>query len=180
MLMDCGLSEEEAIRVGHELFDDNDDLWHIFDLAIMSDEEILNAYCKKYPNDAEIITFLCITANLCTWRDMIFGKRYIGLRRQDIIFIFCQIIRKKPFFKKHTEYADFMNDIDGLMVSYMINITKPDERIYQALCDKYSLDKSKCLFFDDRKENVLAARKFGMDSTLVTDKNFLLNELKKL
>ena len=26
MLMDCGLSEEEAIRVGHELFDDNDDL----------------------------------------------------------------------------------------------------------------------------------------------------------
>ena len=55
-----------------------------------------------------------------------------------------------------------MNDIDGLMVSYMINITKPDERIYQALCDKYSLDKSKCLFFDDRKENVLAARKFGM------------------
>lgn len=73
-----------------------------------------------------------------------------------------------------------MNDIDGLMVSYMINITKPDERIYQALCDKYSLDKSKCLFFDDRKENVLAARKFGMDSTLVTDRNFLLNELKKL
>lgn len=71
-----------------------------------------------------------------------------------------------------------MNDIDGLMVSYMINITKPDERIYQALCDKYSLDKSKCLFFDDRKENVLAARKFGMDSTLVTDRNFLLNELK--
>lgn len=94
MLMDCGLSEEEAIRVGHELFDDNDDLWHIFDLAIMSDEEILNAYCKKYPDDAEIITFLCITANLCTWRDMKFGKRYIGLSRQDIIFIFCQIIPK--------------------------------------------------------------------------------------
>lgn len=94
MLMDCGLSEEEAIRVGHELFDDNDDLWHIFDLAIMSDEEILNTYCKKYPDDAEIITFLCITANLCTRRDMIFGKRYIGLRRQDIIFIFCQIIQK--------------------------------------------------------------------------------------
>ena len=88
MLMDCGLSEEEAIRVGHELFDDDDDLWHIFDLAIMSDEEILNAYCKKYPNDTEIITFLCITANLCTWLDMIFGKRYIGSRWQDIIFIF--------------------------------------------------------------------------------------------
>ncbi|MDY4110021.1 MAG: hypothetical protein SOY48_03920 [Eubacterium sp.] len=45
MLMDCGLSEEEAVRVGRELFDDPDDLWHIFDLAVMSDEEILNAYC---------------------------------------------------------------------------------------------------------------------------------------
>lgn len=96
MLMDCGLSEEEAIRVGHELFDDDDDLWHIFDLAIMSDEEILNAYCKSIRTIPRLSPFLCITANLCTWRDMIFGKRCIGLRRQDIIFIFVKL-SEKPF-----------------------------------------------------------------------------------
>ncbi len=177
MLMDCGLSEEEAIRVGHELFDDNDDLWHIFDLAIMSDEEILNAYCKKYPNDSEIITFFMHHGEFMHVARYDIWKEVHRLKTAGY-HIYLLSNYPKSLFKKHTEYADFMNDIDGLMVSYMINITKPDKRIYQALCDKYSLDKSKCLFFDDRKENVLAARKFGMDSTLVTDRNFLLNELK--
>ena len=179
MLMDCGLSEEEAIRVGHELFDDNDDLWHIFDLAIMSDEEILNAYCKKYPNDSEIITFFMHHGEFMHVARYDIWKEVHRLKSAGY-HIYLLSNYPNSLFKKHTEYADFMNDIDGLMVYYMINITKPDERIYQALCDKYSLDKSKCLFFDDRKENVLAARKFGMDSTLVTDRNFLLNGLKKL
>ena len=86
----------------------------------------------------------------------------------------------ESLFKKHTQYADFMKDIDGLMVSYMINITKPDLRIYEALCSKYSLDKSKSIFFDDRKENIIAARKFGIDAAEVISKEFLLNELDKL
>ena len=46
MLVDYGLSESEAERVGRELFDDPDGLWNEMDLNIMSDEEIKAAYCK--------------------------------------------------------------------------------------------------------------------------------------
>ena len=58
MLQDYGLNENDAKRVCDELFNDSDDLWHIFDLATMTDEEIKNAYCKKHPNDAKAISFL--------------------------------------------------------------------------------------------------------------------------
>ena len=43
-----------------------------------------------------------------------------------------------------------MNDIDGLIVSYMVHKAKPDPAIYAALCEKYELNPSECLFFDDR------------------------------
>lgn len=39
-----------------------------------------------------------------------------------------------------------MNDIDGLIVSYMVHKAKPDQAIYAALCEKYELNPSECLF----------------------------------
>ena len=36
MLMDYGLEENEAIRVGTEMFDDPDRLWSIFDLGTLT------------------------------------------------------------------------------------------------------------------------------------------------
>ena len=47
MLMDYGLDEENAIRVGTEMFEDEDRIWDIFDLAVKSDEEIADMFCKK-------------------------------------------------------------------------------------------------------------------------------------
>ena len=179
MLQDYGLNENDAKRVCDELFNDSDDLWHIFDLATMTDEEIKNAYCKKHPNDAKAISFF-----------MEHGE-YMHIARADVwervhtlkkcgYNIYLLSNYPESLFKTHTQYADFMKDIDGLMVSYMINITKPDLRNYEALCSKYSLDKSKSIFFDDRKENIIAARKFGIDAAEVISKEFLLNELDKL
>lgn len=85
----------------------------------------------------------------------------------------------ESLFKKHTEYADFMDDIDGLMVSYMIHKAKPAEDIYKALCDKYGLDRSESIFFDDRSENVDGAVKFGMKSVKILSEQVLLDELDR-
>ena len=86
----------------------------------------------------------------------------------------------EELFKKHTEYADFMNDIDGLIVSYMIHKAKPDRAIYEALCEKYRLEPSECLFFDDRLENVQAAVNYGMQAKQVLSKEGLVEDLEKI
>ena len=139
MLMDYGLDEADAVRVGTQMFDDPDRTWSIFDLGTKTDEEIADTFCKKYTDDEEV----------------------------------------ESLFKKHTEYADFMDDIDGLMVSYMIHKAKPDEAIYKALCDKYNLDKSESIFFDDREENVDGAMKFGIKAVRILSEQVLLDELDK-
>ena len=54
MLMDYGLDEADAVRVGTQMFDDPDRTWSIFDLGTKTDEEIADTFCKKYTDDEEV------------------------------------------------------------------------------------------------------------------------------
>ena len=55
MLMDYGLSEEEAVRIGTEMFDDPEGLWGLLDLGTVPQQEIIDHYCRKYPADEKVI-----------------------------------------------------------------------------------------------------------------------------
>ncbi len=179
MLMDFGLSEQEAIRIGKKMFDDDENLWHVFDIGIISQEEIIARYCKKYPDDSNAITWFIRHGEYMhvprpkTW-DMLHKLKEKGYGMY-LLSNYPEIL-----FKKHTQYADFMNDIDGMIVSYMIHKTKPDIEIYDELCKKYGLNKSECIFFDDRKENVDGAIAYGMKSEQINSETQLLEILENL
>lgn len=179
MLMDYGLSEEEAIRVGGELFENPEQLWSEFDKGLYTQEEIICAYEKRYPRDAKAIRYF------------ISHGEYMHVPRPKIWELLHQLKEAgakvyllsnypEELFHKHLQYADFMNDIDGKMVSYMIKKAKPDEAIYYALCDNYGLKMEECIFFDDREENIATAKRLGMSGKKVTSKEMLQEELIKL
>lgn len=178
MFMDYGLDEDNAIRVGTQMFNDPDRTWDIFDLGIKSDEEIADIFCKKYPGDEDVIRwFIRHGEYMQVPRPKVWKKVYELKQKGYKIYILSNY--PESLFKKHTEYADFMDDIDGLMVSYMIHKAKPAEDIYKALCDKYGLDRSESIFFDDRSENVEGAVKFGMKSVKILSEQVLLDELDR-
>lgn len=178
MFMDYGLDEDNAIRVGTQMFNDPDRTWDIFDLGIKSDEEITDIFCKKYPGDEDVIRwFIRHGEYMQVPRPKVWKK--VHELKQKGYKIYILLNYPESLFKKHTEYADFMDDIDGLMVSYMIHKAKPAEDIYKALCDKYGLDRSESIFFDDRSENVEGAIKFGMKSVKILSEQVLLDELDR-
>lgn len=179
MLMDYGVSEKEALRLGDEMFNDPDRLWHIFDLGTKTQEEIIEAYEKKYPADAKVI------------RWFISHGEYMHVPRPDVwekihalkglgygIYILSNY--PEELFKKHTEYCDVMKDLDGMMVSYMIRQAKPDSGIYIALMERYGLSAGECLFFDDREENVNGALAVGMHAERVTGRKMLADRLEEI
>jgi putative hydrolase of the HAD superfamily len=179
MLRDYGLDKEDALRVGHEMFDDPEGLWQQMDLGIRSIEDIIAAYAQHYPKDAEVI------------RWFIEHGEYMHVPRPKVWKMVHQLKEKgyhiyllsnypEGLFHKHTQYADFMKDLDGKMVSYMIHEAKPSVAIYQALCERNHLTPSECIFFDDRKENVEAAIRFGMASKQVLSQEGLLEDLQML
>ena len=177
MLKDYGLPDDEAYKVGNLMFNDN--LWHEFDLANMTRDEIVGQYLKNYPDYAKVMQWFMTHGELMhVKREDVWEKAQKLKEKGYGIYILSNY--SQELFEKHTKDAPFMSLADGVVVSYQIHITKPDEKIYRYLLDKYNLKAEECIFFDDREENTEAARKLGIEAITVTSKEFLLDELDKL
>ena len=59
------------------------------------------------------------------------------------------------------ERFDFLQLLDGIVVSGIEKVKKPDPRFYQILLSRYGLKAEECLFLDDREENLATAQKLG-------------------
>lgn len=60
----------------------------------------------------------------------------------------------------------FMTMFDTVVLSGLLGATKPDERVYRYLLDR--IGGRPCIFVDDREENVLAARRCGIEAIVFT------------
>ena len=179
MFMDYGLEEEEALRVGNLIFADPEELWHEMDLGNRSVEDITEEYVRRFPKEEEYLRwFIAHGEYMQVPRPKVWKKVHELKEKGYNIYLLSNY--PEDHFHKHTEYADFMKDVDGYMVSFMIHDTKPSPAIYQALMDRYDLKPQECIFFDDRVENVEGAIALGMASKQVLSQEGLLEDLKIL
>ncbi len=177
MLMDYGLKESEAIRVGNLIFNDN--LWTQLDMQSEPTESIIKKYELKYPDEAVVIRWFIEHGELMQ------VKRYdvwdkVHTLKQAGYKIYLLSNYSKDLFEKHTKDAVFLNDIDGMVVSYQIHKIKPDPDIYRYLLQKYSLKAEECIFFDDRNDNTVAAQKLGIQAVTVESKDVLMKNIDML
>jgi 2-haloacid dehalogenase len=56
----------------------------------------------------------------------------------------------------------FLEWFEGIVISGEVGITKPDERVYRHLLERYRLDPATTVFVDDSEANVRAAQGLGM------------------
>lgn len=71
----------------------------------------------------------------------------------------------------------FLEKFDGVIVSGLERLVKPDPRIYRLFCERYGLAPQSCVFIDDSEPNIVAARKFGMHGIVFTSPEQLRAEL---
>lgn len=174
MLMDYGLSESEAQVLGLRMFDDP--LWKELDLANHSEQEIVRGFQEKIPEYKEAVEWFITHGEYMHVNRPKVWERVHRLKEQGYsLYILSNY--SEELFTKHTKGASFIRDMDGMVVSYMIHQAKPSREIYDYLLQKYHLKSDECLFFDDRKENVLAAEKLGIEAHLVTSQSYLLEQL---
>jgi len=75
---------------------------------------------------------------------------------------------------------DFSNFFHGTYYSNELGLRKPEPEIYALVLEKEGLDPDETFFVDDKKENVEAARKFGIHAYQLTDRNKLQGLLAEL
>jgi putative hydrolase of the HAD superfamily len=71
-----------------------------------------------------------------------------------------QLLRKK---------YDFWNRFDGIIISGLVRLVKPEAAIYQYLLDTYHLDADSCLFIDDSPQNIQVAQSLGIRGIIFSD-----------
>ena len=78
------------------------------------------------------------------------------------------------------ERYDFLQLFQGILVSGIEKMKKPDPEIYQLLLRRYNLHSQECLFIDDNLRNVEVAREQGIHAIHFTSHPALIESLNSL
>ncbi len=83
-----------------------------------------------------------------------------------------------PFVRNKFPELDFLGNNE--MLSYDLGAVKPEKAAFLKAIAKYNLNPAECLFVDDKVENVMVAKKFGMDALLCTNPSSCVTEMRFL
>lgn len=59
--------------------------------------------------------------------------------------------------------------LDGQVISSEEHIVKPEQAIYECICQRFGLKPWECVFADDKLENITAAKTYGMQGIWFKD-----------
>ncbi|MGC9326290.1 MAG: HAD family hydrolase [Candidatus Hinthialibacter sp.] len=85
-------------------------------------------------------------------------------RRGYQLYILSNFIRES--FYALQPVLSFLDQFDGVVVSFKIGMVKPEREIYEHLLSKFHLDPQECLFIDDMEANVRGAQNVGVNAIL--------------
>lgn len=98
-------------------------------------------------------------------------KQYLLIYLSNITDLHLEAYRDHGLFFKHFKYGHG---------SCELGFKKPDRRIFLYVIKRYNLKPEETVFIDDKKENVLAAKKLGMKAIQFKNNSQLFKDLRKL
>lgn len=154
-------------------------MWNQLDEGIQTDEEIINECISRAPQHKAIIQdFFTHLGELVipydysqTWIDELKKKGYK-------VYILSNFGKTSYEQCLNNGRLDFVKSVDGAIISYKVQLIKPNKAIYEALYKTYNLIPQECLFFDDRPENIQGAINTGMKACLFTTYEEALKQIE--
>lgn len=137
------------------------DLWNELDRGKMSDDQLLEGFIQNDPSIEKEIreVFRNLKGIVCRYDYAVPWVRELKNRGYGVYFI-SNFARKAH--EECMEALDFLDEMDGGILSYQEKLIKPSLEIYQLLCRRYGVRADECIFIDDTEKNVEAAIKEGM------------------
>ena len=173
---DFGMDRGDAEKLGGLIFEDP--MWAEFDKGLRDVEEVIAHYSSLWTEKKTVIRRVFHEGHLMPVnRERVWEKLEDLKKKGYRIFILSNY--SKFLFEMHTDGMPFLDVIDGGIVSYEVNMIKPERGIYVSLLEKYDLDPAECIFYDDREENAQGARAVGIESVVITSEEMLLEEMDR-
>ncbi|HJC24027.1 MAG TPA: HAD family phosphatase [Candidatus Eisenbergiella merdavium] len=176
-LKSFGFDAQTEERVGKATMDNP--FWNEMDRGKLSEEEMLEGFIQNDPSvEKEIrqiyenLHGILTKANYAIpWIKELKAKGYQVL----VLSNFSEKVARE-----NADALDFLEYVDGGILSYKDGVIKPDPAIYRLLLDRYGLKPEECVFLDDVPKNVDAAAAFGIATILFRNQEQAMEELRAL
>ncbi len=153
--------------------------WNEFDRGALSYEEVMKLFESNNPDlKDDLFHAFNDISGMVTKRD--YAIPWIeSLKKAGYKVYYLSNFSEKAYYEC-AESLDFLPYCDGGILSYRELLIKPDEKIYDLLCKRYSLDPSECVFIDDTARNVEAGVKYGIRGIVFKAYEQVNEDLKKM
>ena len=178
MIMELGVTRNEAIQIGREIF--NGPEWsEKFDRGIVNQDEISNILGDKYPEHRKELWWV------------IHHPEKMPVPRPDV-WEKVKILKDKGYKLYYlSNYTHSLLDIhikdmpwpawmEGGILSCDVKKIKPEQEIYKILLDTYKLKADECFFIDDVEKNIIGGKAVGIDGFVADSKEKLISILDEL
>jgi putative hydrolase of the HAD superfamily len=177
-MVDLGLPHERQDEFEKLVFGSK--WWGELDRGVLDEEYVVNKIRENVGD--HIDAFELVWANqvdLVETYDYV--DSWIDSLKEEGLKIYLLSNYPKSIFSLHEEKGkfNFIDRIDGKVVSGFVGMAKPDEDIYRCLVDKYGLKAEECVFIDDREENIQTAKALGMKGIVFKDYEQARAELER-
>ncbi len=176
-LIDCGYEEEKIQKISNATV--NNRLWKEWDRGAEEAESLIEQCCKQEPEvEAEIRKLFDEFQQLVVEYD--YSVELIKSLKQNGYKVYLLSNYSKRNFEAGRGYYNFINHVDGGVISYEVHSVKPEAAIYEELINKYGINPEEAIFLDDLEENLKGARVFGFHTILVKSYEQMIGDMKSL
>lgn len=153
--------------------------WNEFDRGVLDTKGIVDGFVKNDPEIEDTIreVFADLTGLLKKRERTIPWIRAIKEAGYKVLVLSNfskQAYDANPFMK------EFLDEVDGGILSYKDKVIKPDPVIYNLLLERNNLKPQECVFIDDTERNIVAAKALGMNGIVFHDYDQVEAELAAL
>ena len=136
--------------------------WMDLDQGIITTEEAEEAYVKAAPEYREFIERIYQEMdNMLVQFD--YYTPWIKEMKKRGYRIYILSNWSKPAYEACQDTAlSFLPLVDGVVFSYQEFVIKPDQKIYEIICNRYHINPAEAVFLDDSEANIKGAREYGL------------------
>lgn len=172
-----GFSKETEERVGKATVDNP--FWHEFDKGFLNDEEMLEGFIRNDPSVEKELRQIYVSLHGIVTRADYAIPWIQALKKAGYQVLVLSNFSDKVK-RDNSDALDFLEYVDGGILSYKDGVIKPDPAIYSLLLERYQLKPEECVFLDDMQTNLDAAAEFGIHTILFRNYEEAREELKRL
>ena len=154
-----GFPEEEYEAIANALYRSSD--WDEMDRGVLTIEEMLTRFCRNAPQYADDIRRVIqdYAGHISQYP---YAKQMIRDMKERGYKVYYLSNYGEYGFEQTKDQLDFLEMMDGGILSYKVKLIKPDKWIYLDLMERYNIVPEEAVFFDDNIKNVEAACRLGI------------------